>query len=150
MRDSLHHATVAQEYIGVMVDDLMSRAVEGSGEGALRHGHAHRVANALAERTGGRLDAKMHFALRMARRLSAPLPEILQLLHRQRIPGQVKHRVQQHRGVAVGKHESITIHPGRIGGIELKHVPPQHFGNVRHAHWRAYVTRFGFFDRIHR
>ena len=72
MGDALHHAAVAQEHIGVMVDDGVAGTIEGGGQRALRQRHAHGVGEALAQRTGGGLDPEMHFALRMARRFSSP------------------------------------------------------------------------------
>ena len=61
----------------------------------------------------------------------------------------MQHRIQQHGRVAVRQHESVTVPPVRIARIELKHVAPQHFGDVRHAHGRARMARIRLLDRIH-
>ena len=150
VRDALHHAAVAQEHIGVVVDDGVAGAVEGRGERALRERHADGIGKSLAQRSRRGLDPEMHFALRMAGGLGAELPEILDFVHRQGIAGQVQHRVQQHGGVAVRQHESVAVPPARVARIELKHVPPQHLGNIRHAHGRARMARIGLLNGIHR
>ena len=150
MRDALHHAAVADEHIGMMIDDGVAGPIEGGRERALRQRHAHRIGEALAERAGGGLDAEVHLALRVTRGLGAELPKILELLDRQGIAGQMQHGIQQHRCVAVRQHEAVAVPPSRIARIELKHVAPQHFGDVRHAHGRARMARIGLLDGIHR
>ena len=65
MGNALHHAAVAEEYIGAMIDDRVARAIEGRRERPLRESHAERICKALPERPGGGLDAQVHIALRM-------------------------------------------------------------------------------------
>ena len=55
--NALHHAAIAHEHIGMMIDDLVTGPIEGRREGSLRDRHAHRVREALAEGSGGGLDA---------------------------------------------------------------------------------------------
>ena len=57
-------------------------AVELGGEPALRDGHADGVREALAERSGRRLDAGRQAVLRVARRAAAPLAERLEVVER--------------------------------------------------------------------
>jgi hypothetical protein len=133
-----------------MIDDGVAGTIECGGERTLGQCHADGVGKTLAQGPGGALDPEMHLALRMARRLRAELPEILDLVHRQGITGQVQHRIEEHRGVAVRQHETVAIPPGRIAGIELEDVAPQHFGDVRHPHGRARMARIGLLDGIHR
>ena len=47
-------------------------------------------------------------------RLAVQLAEVLQLVDRQVVAGQVQQRVQQHRAVAVRQHEAVAIGPVRI------------------------------------
>ncbi len=149
VRNALHHAAIAHEHIGVMIDDGVAGPVEGGRQRALGQRHSDRIGKSLAQWPRGGLDAEMHFALRVPRSLGAELPKILDFLHRQGIAGEMQHRVEQHRGVAVGEHESVAVHPCRIARIELKHVSPQDFGDVRHPHGRARMARIRLLDRIH-
>ncbi len=55
--------------------------------------------------------------LRVARRLGVQLAEVLQLLDRQVVAGQVQQRVEQHRAVAVGQHEAVAVGPVRVGRV---------------------------------
>ena len=82
--------------VGVVVDDREVRAVEVRGEEALGDGHAHAVGEALAQRAGGRLDAGREAVLGVAGGAAAPLAELLQLLERQVVAGQVEQGVEQH------------------------------------------------------
>src|SRR5712692_11662362 len=52
--------------------------------------------------------------------------------------------------MAVRQHEAVAVPPARIAGIELKYMPPQHFGDVRHPHGGARMARIGLLDGIHR
>ena len=117
MRDALHQAAVADEHIGQVVDDREAGAVELGGQQALGQRHADRVGEALAERAGGGLHARRDADLGMAGRLRVQLAEVLQLLHRQLVAGQMQQRVQQHRAVAVGQHEAVAVEPARVGRI---------------------------------
>jgi len=69
VRYALHHAAVAAEGVGAMIDDRMTGPVELRSERAFREGHPDRVRKSLAERTGGRLDADREIALGVARGL---------------------------------------------------------------------------------
>jgi len=128
----------------------MARTIEFSGQQLFRHRHAHRVGNALTERSGGRLDARRIAIFRMPGGFRMQLPELLDVLDRQVVTGQMQQRVKQHRAVAVGEHEAVAIGPLRVGRIVLQVVIPEHLGDLGHAHRRARVARFGLFDRVHR
>ncbi len=133
-----------------MIDDGVAGPVEDGRERTLGQCHADGVGKPLAQRPGGGLYAQMHLALRVACRLGAELAKILDLVHRQGITGQVQHRVQQHRRMPIRQHEAVAVPPARIAGIELKYVPPQHLGDVRHPHGSARMARIGLLDGIHR
>jgi hypothetical protein len=55
--DAFHHAAVAQEHIGVVVDDVEAGLVELVGHQLLGQGHAHGVGDALPQGAGGGLHA---------------------------------------------------------------------------------------------
>jgi len=55
--DPLHQAAVPGEGIGAVIHDSVAGTVEAGGHPALGDGHAHGVADALAQGPGGRLDA---------------------------------------------------------------------------------------------
>ena len=66
--DALHQVAVAGERAGAVVDDPLAGAVEARGQEPLGDRHADRVADPLAERAGGDLDARGVAALGVARR----------------------------------------------------------------------------------
>ena len=78
------------------------------------------VGEALAERTGGRFDARCQAPLRVARRPGAPLAEVLQVVDGQVVARQVEHRVEEHRGVPGREHEAVAIRPvGSVGAWRM-------------------------------
>ena len=68
VRDAFHEATVAEEDVGVVVDDVVARAVELRSHQPLGECHADRGGETLAERTGGGLDADVEIVLGVTRR----------------------------------------------------------------------------------
>ena len=147
--DAFHQAAVAQEDIGVMVDDVKARAIEFLTQQTFSQGHADGVGDALAERAGGGFHARGDAVFRVAGGLAVQLAEILQFRHRQVVAGEVQQRVDQHRAVAVGQHETVTIRPARVQRVVAQVAAPQCHGNIRHAHRRARVARIGLLDGVH-
>ncbi len=101
MADAFHQAAVAHEGEGVVVDHIEVVTVELLCQQFFSQRHADRVGDALAQRAGGGFDAGRHVHFGVARGFAVQLAEFLQLGHRQLVAGEVQHRVQQHRGVAV-------------------------------------------------
>ena len=149
MRNAFHQAAVAQEHIGVVVDDVVPGAVELAGQGALGDGEADGIGGALPQRAGGGLDARRIAVFRMPGGLGVQLAEVGQLFNWQIVAGQVQQGVQQHRTVPVRQHETVAVRPFRIGRVVAQVIVPQHLGNVSHAHGRAWMTGVGFLDGIH-
>src|SRR5690606_40223891 len=51
-----------------------------------------------------------------------------------------------------GDHRHLHSFPTRRSSdlrVVLEKVPPEHFGDIRHAHWRTRMTTVGFLHRIH-
>ncbi len=150
VRDAFHQAAVAEEDIGVVIDDLVAGAVEVGGQQLFGQRHAHRVGDALAERAGGGLDAGRVAVFGVAGGLAVQLAETLQFLDRQVVAGEVQQRVDQHRAVAVGQHEAVAVGPLGVRRIVLQVVAPQHFGDLGHAHRRTGVAGVGLLHGVHR
>jgi len=88
MRYAFHHVAVAGDEVDVMVDDLLF-AIEHRAHVRLGHRHPHRVADPLTERAGRRLDTWGVSELGMSRCLALPLSELLDVVERQIVPGQL-------------------------------------------------------------
>ncbi len=149
VRDAFHQAAVAEEGVGAVIDDLVAGFVEFRGQKFLGHGHADGVGDALAERTGGGLDAGGVAVFGMARCLAVQLAELLQVVDRQIVAGQMQQGINQHRAVAVGQHEAVAVGPFRIGRIVAQVAVPQHLGDFRHAHGRARMAGIGLLHPVH-
>ena len=59
MRHPLHQAAVAQKNVRMMIDDRMTRPIEGRRERALGERHAYGIGDALAQRARGGFDAEV-------------------------------------------------------------------------------------------
>src|SRR5690606_13330940 len=57
VRDAFHEAAIAYKYVGEVVDDVMTFAIDLLGHQRFGQGHAHRVGDTLPQRTGRGLDA---------------------------------------------------------------------------------------------
>ncbi|PPE60915.1 hypothetical protein F152LOC_02780 [Pectobacterium brasiliense] len=144
-----HHAAVTQKRVGVMVDNLMTRAVELRRQRALGNRHTDCVGNPLTQRAGGGFNAGGVAVFRVTRSFRVQLAKVFQFFNRQVVAGEMQQAVNQHGRVAVGQHEAVTVGPVRVGRIMVKIIAPQDFGDIGHAHRCARVTGFGFLHPIH-
>ena len=73
----------------------------------------------------------------MSRAAAARLAEVLDIVQRHGGPvavfnaGEVDQRIEQHRGVTLGQHEAVAVHPLRGGRIVAQIPLPQRVGGRR-------------------
>jgi hypothetical protein len=147
-RHAFHQIAVAGDGVGVVIDDLKPGAIVARGEIGFGDGHAHAVAEALAERPRRRLDAGRAAALGVAGRLAAPLPELLDLFERQVIAGEVQQTVQQHGPVTGGKNEAVAVKPVGMGRIVFEEACPEDICHGRGAQRQSGVSAVGLLHRV--
>ncbi len=144
--DALHEAAVAGDHVGVVVAHVGTEAVAHH---TLGDGQADRVAETLAQRPRGHLDARRVAALGVARRLAAPLAELAQVLEREVVPGQVQEGVLEDARVAVGENETVTVGPVGIARVVVHDAGPQHVGERGQRHGCTRVSGLGRLGRVH-
>ncbi|MNP05673.1 hypothetical protein D3C76_976280 [compost metagenome] len=149
VRDTFHHAAVAEECIGEVVNNVVTRTVELRRQRLLSNRHAHCVSNTLTQRTGSGFNTCGVTHFRVTRGFGVQLTEVFQLFDWQVIAGEVQQAVDQHGAVAVGQHEAVTVSPGRVLRVVVQEITPQDFGNVSHTHRGTRVTGFGFLYCVH-
>ncbi len=149
VRHPFHQVAIAQQRIGVVIHHLKSGPVVDRCQVLLRHRHAHRHRDALSQRPGRHFHAVRVPALRVARRLRAPLPEALQVVQRHVVAGQKQRRVEQRRRVSIRKHKPVPIRPLRVRRIVLHQLVKQQVRNRRAAQRRSRVAAVGLLHRIH-
>jgi hypothetical protein len=149
-RDPLLEVAVGAERVRPVVDDVVAVAVELGRQARLGDRHSDRVREALAEGTGGRLDAGRQPVLRMAGRPGSPLAEALEVLHRHVVAGQVEERVEQHRRVAGAQHEAVAVGPVGVARGVAEEPGPERVGHRRGAHRGAGVPGVRFLDAVDR
>ena len=147
-RDAFHQVAVARDAIGVVVDDFLF-AIVRRGELSFRDRESDRIADALAERPRGHFHAGGMVELRVARRLTAQLPEAFEVVQRDRVAAQIEEGVDEHRAVARAQNEAIAIEPGRILGIELQVPAPKRVSHARRAERQARMAGVRFLDAIY-
>ena len=113
-RDSFHQIAVADECVGVVIDDRVPGAVVASGELRFGDRHTDRIGEALAKGPRGHFDPGRVAALRMSRRLTAPLAKLLDIIERELIARHVQQAVEQRRAMTCREHEAVAIEPQRI------------------------------------
>ena len=89
-RDALLQVAVGRDHVRVVIDDLVALAVVTLGQHALAERHAHGRRDALAERPGGGLDAGGVPVLGVPGGRGAELAEVLEVVEREAVPGQVR------------------------------------------------------------
>lgn len=67
--DTLHQATVTEEAVCVVVNNVKPRLVEGGGSVSLGHGQTNSIAHTLTKRASGDLNSGGIMGLRVARSL---------------------------------------------------------------------------------
>ena len=146
--NALHQAAVAEKDPGVVIHHRKVRPVELGRQQLLRERHANGIGQPLAQGTRRGLDAEMQVALGMTRRMSAQLPETPDLVHGERVAGEMEQGIEEHRAMAVGQDKAVPVRPGRIAGVMAEKIVPEHLGHVRHAHRHAWVAGPGLFHGV--
>ena len=106
--------------------------------------------HALAQGAGGCFDTHGVAVFGMAGGLAAPLAELLEVVHRQAVAGQMQQAVDEGAGMAAGQDEPIPVGPGGILGVMLHGVHPHGVSHGRHAHGRAGVAAVSLLHGVRR
>ena len=144
--DALLEVAVRAQHERVVVADL---GPEPGPQPAFGDAHADAVGEALAERSGGDLDACGVVHLRVARRPAAPLPERADVVERQAVASEVEHRVQEDRRVAAAEDEAVAVGPVGRQRIVTHDLCEQHVSQRSQRHRGAAVAGARLARRIH-
>ena len=96
MRNSFHQAAVTEESIGVMIHHLEAGAIELCSQHFFCQRHAHCIGDTLAQRTGCRFNTQMLIKFGMTCGVCTQLTKPPDVIHAQRIAGQIEQGIQQH------------------------------------------------------
>ena len=147
-RHAFLHAAVACEADDMVVEYLVPGRVEMRRRHLAGQGQADRIANALAERTGGGLDPGGLVKFRMAGRFAVEYAEILQLLEGQIIAAQMQPAVEEHRAVAGGQHEAVAVEPAGLVGVVHQRMAVKHGADFRRPERQTEVAGGTFMNGI--
>ncbi len=147
---ALLDVAVAGDREGAVVDQVVPGAVVTGGQHRLGEREADRHRDALAERAGGGLDPGRVAALGVPGGRAAQLAEVLQVVERQPVAGQVERRVEQHRGVAGREHEAVAVEPVRVGRVVLHDARVEQIRERGERHGRAGMPRLRLLHGVHR
>jgi hypothetical protein len=146
--DTLHQVAVGADAEHARRGDA-ARLPCASSQHAKRRGHADRVGDALTERARGGLDARREPRLGMPGRACPPLAKTLQLVEGQIEARHVEQPVKQHRGVAAGEDESISIGPARLLRVVAEMAGPDLERDGGERHGRAGVPGGRLLHAVH-
>ena len=134
MADAFHQATVAEKYIGAVIDDGVARLIELVTEEFLGQRHTYRVGDALSKRASGRFNANRHADFGVSRGLAVHLPKALEFADGQVVARQVQQGVENHRGMTVREHKAISVGPMRVCRIVAQMSIPERNRHFGHPH----------------
>jgi hypothetical protein len=140
--DSLLDVPVGGKAVDVVIEYGRARRGIRIQQAALtsrRHGHAHRVSDSLAERSGGHLNPRRMPIFRMPWRPGVPFAQRLQVVQFEAEPTEIELDVEGQAGVPAGQYEAIPAGPLRIGRIVLHHALEQQVRRRSQAHRGARV-----------
>ena len=126
--DALLDVAVGADGVDLVVERRVAERgvrVEQAVLAAGGHRHADGVADALAERTGGGLDAGGVAVLRVARGLAAPGAQRLEVVELEAPAAQEELDVEGQAGVAAGEDEAVAAGPVRVGRVVAHHLLEQ-------------------------
>ena len=109
-----------------------------------------RVADALAQRAGGGLDAGGVAVLGVARGLAAPGAQRLEVVELEAEPGQVELGVEGDAAVPGREHEPVATGPVGVGGVVPHRLLEQGVGHRGQAHRGAGVAVADLLHGVHR
>ena len=149
-RHALLDVAVAAQRVDVVVERRRAGArVEQAALATGGHGHAHGVADALAQRAGRGLDTGGVAVLRVARGLAAPGAQRLEVLELQPPAAEEELDVERQARVAARQHEPVAARPVRVGGVVPHHLLEEQVRRGREAHRGAGVAVADLLDGVH-
>ena len=147
--DTFLEAAVAVDAEDVLVENRVLRRVEAGGGAFSGERVADGIADALAERAGGRLDAGCLVELGMPRCDRVQRAEFFHIVTGNRVAGKVQPAVEKHRAVARREHEAVAVQPLRRIRIVAHGLAEQHRTDLGAAKWKAEVAGVTGVDGIH-
>ncbi len=145
--DAFHQVAVAADPEDAVVAEIGAEALA---QVLLVDRESDRVREALAEGAGRDLDTLGVAVLRVTGSARGPLAELADVVELEAVPGEVEHRVEEHRRVAGGEHEPVAVRPVGLGGVVLHDARPQHVREGGERHRRSGMPRVRLLHRVHR
>lgn len=118
--NTLLQATISEEDVGVVVDQVEVVLVEDTSQVGLGDSETDGVGDTLSKGTGGDLDSVSDVNLRMTGGSGTELSESLQVIEGEVVSGEVEHDVLEGTGVSVRENESISVDPLGVLGVGLE------------------------------
>ena len=147
--DAFLKAAVAVERDDVVIEDRVLGGVEAGGGAFSGERVADGIADALAERAGGGLDARGFMKLRVAGSDRVELAEIFHIVLGNRVAGKVQPAVEEHRAVAGGEDETVAVQPFRRVRAVAHRFAEEHGTDFGAAERQAEVAGIAGVDGIH-
>ncbi|RMT21917.1 hypothetical protein ALP52_05981 [Pseudomonas amygdali pv. mori] len=147
--NTFHHAAITHKHVGMVINDGMAWTVELCGEGFLGSGKTDGVGKPLTQWASGGFNAWGIAKLGVTRCAAVQLTEVFQVVDGQVVAGQVQQRIDQHRTMAVGHDETVTVSERGVCRVVFEIITPQNLGDIRHAHRGTRMAAVGFLHGIH-
>ena len=145
----LHQVAVAREEVCPVAGDVVAGAVEQLRQVGRGQSHSGGVPYPLPQGTRGGLHARRPPELRVSRRVAAELPESLDVVEGNLVPGQVQQAVEQHRRMAARQDKTVAPCPVGVGWIVPQVSRPQDVAQGRQSHRRTRMPGVRRLDGVH-
>mmetsp|Transcript_61966 Transcript_61966/g.98130 ORF Transcript_61966/g.98130 Transcript_61966/m.98130 type:complete len:523 (-) Transcript_61966:186-1754(-) len=150
VRNSLLHASITCNGVGVVVDQLHARFVVNCCKVGFSGRQANRVGDTHAKGSGGHFNALGLEVLWVAGSLGTPLSELLDVIDGDAlVASQMQQRVLEHATVARRKNKTVTIHPLWILRIVLHLFCKEKVSDRCLTHGSTRVATVGLVHCIH-
>lgn len=120
--NAFHRATITEEAVRMVVDQVIPLPIEDSSCMCLSHSKTDSIAEALTEWPGCHLNSWRIMRFGMPRCYAVYLTEVFEVVHADLVAKQMKECILQHAPMAIRQDKTISVYPVwilRIEGHEL-------------------------------
>ena len=139
-RNAFHHAAIAAQSKGIMVNHIIARLVEFCSQMSFCHRHTYSHTHACPQRAGRGFNTYRVTIFRMPRSQRTVLTEVLHIIHGKAITEEMEQRIKQRRTMTTGQDETVAVSPLRILRVVVHVVSPQFISHSSAAKGQAGMT----------
>jgi hypothetical protein len=147
-RHALLQAAVSGQDHDMVIENRVFIGIKAPLRHFAGHGHAHAVADSLAEWACGGFHSRGFTILRVPRGYAVELAEIPDLLQGKVVPGKMQPAVKEHTAVTGGEDKTVPVDPTGLFRVVAQGMPVKDRSNFRCPKGQPEVTGAAGVDRV--